>query len=293
LKAHIQRDRGTSVDGVISIDPLALSYMLKATGPITLSTGDVLSSDNAVSLLLNEVYFRWDSYKEAEKVDAFFAEAASTILTKVLSGDFDFAEMASAINKGVDQGSIMAWFANPDEQQLLDGSRLQGALPKDNTDETVLGVYYRDTSASKIDYYLQTATHTTSDVCTSPENPTFTTTVTLHSNLTVEQAKALPDYVNSGHFGADMFSTQVFVYGPVGATLTEARIDSRGVETVQNIGATDLGRPVASFTAYLAPGETSEVTATFTGAPGNFGPLEVRGTPMINTTVRTLDPATC
>ena len=198
--------------------------------------------------------------------------------------------MVAAINKGVDQGSIMAWLANPDEQQLLDGSRLQGALPKDNAEETVLGVYYRDTSASKIDYYLQTATHTTSDVCTSPENPTFTTTVTLHSNLTVEQAQALPDYVKSGHFGADMFSTQVFVYGPVGATLTDASVNSQGVSTLQNAGATDLGRPVGTFTAYLAPGESSTVTATFTGAPGQYGPLEVRGTPMINATAQSVEP---
>ncbi|TFC72548.1 DUF4012 domain-containing protein [Cryobacterium sp. TMS1-20-1] len=288
-----QRDQGASVDGVISVDPLALSYILRATGPIPLASGDILSSENAVSLLVNEIYFRTDSYAEPEVADTFFQEAASAVLNKVTSGDFDLKEMFAAITQSVNQGSIMMWSSDPSEQALLDGTRIQGVLPTSNDAQTVIGAYYRDTSASKIDYYLQTATHTTSDVCSSPENPTFTTTVTLHSNLTVEQAKALPDYVNSFNFGADMFSTQVFVYGPVGATLTEASVDSEGVDTMQNAGATDLGRPVASFTAYLAPGETSAVTATFTGAPGAFGPLEVRGTPMINTTARTLDPATC
>lgn len=292
LKAYFERDRDITADGVISVDPIALSYMLRATGPITLSTGDVLSSDNAVSLLLNEVYFRWDSYEEPEKVDAFFSEAASAILTKVLSGDFNFGEMAKAVSQGVEQGSIMAWFSNPEEQGLLDDSRLQGVLPKDNADETVVGVYYRDTSASKIDYYLKTETTTSTDMCTVPDAPTFSTSATLTSKLTKAQQAALPDYVRSGSLG-DLFRTEVFVYGPVGASLVSATIDVQGELTEVNASAVDLGRPVAKFTVYLAPGETSTVTASFQGAAGDYGTLDVRGTPMVNKTEETIQQGDC
>ena len=292
LQAYWQRDRGIAVDGVISVDPIALSYMLKATGPLTLSTGDVLSSDNAVSLLLNEIYFRWDSYEEPEKVDGFFSEAASAILTKVLTGDFDLGEMATAMTKGTNQGSIMAWFADPVEQALLDGSRLQGVLPKDNTDATVLGVFYRDTSASKMDYYLKTATTTSSDVCTAPDNPTFTSSATLTSNITSAQQADLPDYVKSDTLGK-IFRTEVYVYGPVGATLTSTNMEAAG-NTQLTATADDLGRPVVKFTVDLAPGDTSTVTASFQGAPGEYGKLEVRGTPMINATPKTItDGADC
>ena len=34
---------GLDVDGVIAIDPVALSYILRATGPVTLPSGDVLT----------------------------------------------------------------------------------------------------------------------------------------------------------------------------------------------------------------------------------------------------------
>ena len=293
MQAYWLRDKNTTVDGVISVDPLALAKILSATGPITLSTGDVLSSDNAVSLLVNEIYFRYNSYTEGEVVDAFFAEAASAVLTKVMSGSFDIKTMIQAVTSAVDSGSIMMWSSNPAEQEALDGTRLQGVLPSTNEAATVLGVYYRDTSASKIDYYLETATHTTSDICSAPQTPTFTTSATLHSNLTVEQAEDLPDYVKSFTFGAEKFRTQVFIYGPAGAATTSATVDQMGMETVVDQGANDLGRPVAVFTVYLAPGETSTVTATFQGSPGEFGPLEVRGTPMINTTVATIEPSTC
>ena len=293
MSAFWLRDKGKAPDGVISVDPLALAKILKATGPVTLSSGDVLTSDNAVSLLVNEIYFRYGDYDQYPIVDAFFQNAAASILAKVTAGDFDIKAMVSAITAGVDQGSILMWSANADEQSLLDGARVQGVLPKTNATETVIGTYYRDTSASKIDYYLETSNRTTTDVCTSPENPTFTTSVTLHSNLTVDQARALPDYIKSQQFGSDFFSTQVFVYGPVDATLKEARVDSAGEATVVNASAVDLGRPVASFTAYLAPGETTVVTSTFTGAPGTYGPVELRGTPMINATAQTLEPADC
>ena len=293
MQSFWARDKGTVVDGVISVDPLALAQVLKATGPITLTTGDVISSDNAVSMLVNEIYFRYGSYDDYLIVDAFFQSAASSILTQVTSGNFDIKTMITSITDGINGGSILAWSADPAEQSLLDGTRIQGVLPKDNEDATVIGTFYRDVSGSKIDFYLETATETTTDVCEAPENPTFTTSVTLHSSLTQDQADNLPDYVSTQNFGSTLFATEVFVYGPVGATLTSSNVTAKGEATSIDKGATDLGRPVAKFTAYLKPGETSVVTATFTGAPGTYGQLEARGTPMVNATAQTLLPANC
>lgn len=121
----------------------------------------------------------------------------------------------------------MAWFANPDEQKLLDGSRLQGTPPKDNADATVVGLYSRDTSVSKIDTHLKTATSASRDICSAPQNPTITSSATLTSNLTNAQQAELPGYVKSGTLG-NLFSTEVFVYGPVGATVTFATVDVEG-----------------------------------------------------------------
>ena len=44
---------GGRVDGVISFDPVALSYLLKATGPVKIGNGETITSDNAVSYLLH------------------------------------------------------------------------------------------------------------------------------------------------------------------------------------------------------------------------------------------------
>ncbi|MET0885870.1 MAG: DUF4012 domain-containing protein, partial [Mycetocola sp.] len=293
ISAFWARDQGAAVDGVISVDPLALALVLKATGPITLTSGDVLTDENAVGLLTNGIYMRYPDNEDAPKADAFFEEAAASILAKVIGGEFDINAMLTAVTDGINKGSIMMWVSDPAQQSSLDGSRLQGTLPPSNDDETVIGVYYRDTSASKIDFYLDTATATTSDRCTTPGTTTFTTSVTLHSRLTEDEAEDLPEYVRSQNFGTEKFRTQVFVYGPVGATLTSAGIDAQGVETTIGAGTNDLNRPVAPIEVYLAPGETSTVNVSFALASSDAGPLQVRGTPMIHATKATVTDSTC
>lgn len=41
---------------MLAVDPVALSYLLRATGSVTLPNGDHITSTNAVSVLLNQVY---------------------------------------------------------------------------------------------------------------------------------------------------------------------------------------------------------------------------------------------
>ena len=55
----------------------------------------------------------------------------------------------------------------------------------------------------------------------------------------------------------------------------------------------DLGRPVATFYVMLAPGETKNVSATFTGAEGTYAAPKVWTTPMLNPTAVTLQAEGC
>jgi hypothetical protein len=290
-KEFWQTHIGGNVDAVVSIDPVALAHILGATGPIQMSTGDQLTSENAVQLLLNEVYFRYQG-PEIPLSDAFFAEAATKVFDSLMSPSTDMAKLVSAMSQSIGENRIMAWSPNPEVQTALASTPLNGILPKDNTDETTTGVFFRDMSASKMDYYLNTAVGMTTDVCTA-EAPTTTTTVDLHSNITPELADALPAYIASGPWGGEKFRTQVFVYGPPGSTLADAAVVTQGVETTFDKSANDLGRPVAVFSVYLAPGETSQVVATFTSPSGSYGPPALRVTPMLNPTTVAIDAPGC
>lgn len=284
LQAFWERSGGEPVDGVLSVDPVALSYILEATGPMSLPSGDELSSANALSLLLNEIYVRYSGDDIAEDTDEFFAQTATTVFDNLMNFRGDSGHLAQAVGRGVDNGSIMAFSNHANEQALIEKSRLAGVLPQSNSDSTVTGVYFRDVSVSKTDYYLETAVKQSTNVCTNPASPTFETSVTLHSTMTEELARSLPFYVKGGNFKGEKFSTEVYVYGPVGTRLDSAMIDQASIEASVRDSATDLGRPVARFIVDLAPGETAVVSAKFTGESGTYGPAEVRTTPMVNPT---------
>ena len=277
---------GISPDVVVSIDPIGLSRLLQVTGPVTMPDGEQLTSDNVVSKLLNEAYFRYP--EGGAENDAYFAAAASAIFDRIMSLDYDVWAMADAVVDAAGHGTLMMWSADPATQALFDGTRLQGTLPAGNDGSTVLGVYFRDRSSSKIDYYLHSEAVVTTNTCT-PDAPTYTVETKLWFDIPGDLE--LPDYVDSGIY--DFYRTEVFLYGPVGATTTAVEVPEPGLETTTGPSVTDLGRPAEKFTVDLRNGMSAVVRATFAGTPGQYGPTEVRATPMINATAVTLNEATC
>ncbi|WP_425840227.1 DUF4012 domain-containing protein [Microbacterium sp. PA5] len=276
----------TRIDGAISIDPIALSRILVATGPVTVPGPDgefQLDSANALEVLLSKSYAWWDAYTPEGAVasDAFFAAVASKVFEAVSSGSMNLKDMAWAVNESISQGSIMAWMSDPAQQSLIEESgKLSGILPTDNTTETAMGVYFRDASASKIDYYLNTAIDASMTCADGVTRVTAKATMKL--DITQEAAEALPAYVQSFRNGSEYYSKHVFVYAPPGMEVESMRVEGDWVKPFRE-GNMDLGRVVAPFESRMPPGSTVTVEVTFIGS-GDFGPLSVRSNPMVKPT---------
>lgn len=288
-RAFWNRDIGDQqIDGVVAIDPIALSYILDATGPIHIEeTGDTMSSANAVQLLLSDVYTRWNSYEDPEIVDAFFASVAAQVFDKIATADFDMLTMASSLSRGIDQGSLLFHSFDDETQSFIADERVSGILPTDNEETSTVGVFFRDESASKIDYYMKSNIDVT-QTC-SDDSSSFDVATTLHLDIDQASADALPDYVTSNTPGwaPTRFRTAVYVYGPPGTTLDEVTVEGNEVE-VRSEDIDDLGRPVALVWVYLNPTELATVDATFSGQ-GEFGPADLWSTPMVNATTGAVD----
>ncbi|ROQ52467.1 uncharacterized protein DUF4012 [Rathayibacter sp. PhB152] len=291
------------IDGVLAIDPMALQYLLASTGPVTLSDGTELTSENTVSTLLNKVYFRYSDATVADATDAFFSEASATVLGKILGGDMEPSKMLPAVVKAVGESRILAYSTDPDEQALLAPTPIAGVLPTDNDDTSTTGVFFQDASiGSKMDYYLDTAVTQSSTNRCAAGGTSFSTQVTLTNTISEKVARTLPKYVaaNGGNrFPLGDFVTNVYVYGPPGTTTSSAQAswsDPLGGAASVLEPSEDLGRPVARVAVQLAPGESTTVTVGFTAADAaaTFGEQAVRVTPMINKTEVTLaDDPTC
>lgn len=283
-------------DDVISTDPVALSYLLEATGPITLVTGETLTSENAVPLLLNEVYFAYGEGVDSTAQDVFFAAAAAQIFSTLIGGVQDPLAFVDGLDRATDEGRLKIWSSNPEIEGLLAGTKLAGTLPVDNEERTVAGVYFNDTTGAKTDYYADATVVATSDQCTASGPPTFQQTIRFANNITPEQAQNLPYFITGPHFEPGYIATDVVVYAPVGASIESWTVEGAESYRIRTEG-THLGRSVVRINVITPPQTAATITVTMKGAEGSagadYGPYDVWTTPMVRDTPVTLETPGC
>jgi len=243
--------RGRDVDGVIAIDPVTLGYILAATGPVVLPTGDELTADNAVPLLLQQVYQR---YADPAQQDEFFHGACAAVFAALAEGRADPRRLVEALSRAGSEGRLLLWNADADDQAALDGTTLQGTLPASDADQTSFGVYLDDGTGSKMDYYL----HPSVDVAwCGPDRAALR--VTLRNDA--PDPRTLSPYVTGGgEYGVPVGEvlTGVYVYLPIGARL-EDRISTGTGAPAGFAGGEEQGRQVVKWSVQLAPGQEAHL----------------------------------
>ncbi|WP_404435834.1 DUF4012 domain-containing protein [Microbacterium aerolatum] len=303
IRAYWAESFGTPVDAVVSFDPVALGYLLRATGPTTIPAQTVevdgyevpvfeepitLTSENAVPLLLNEAYWR---FPDGQLQDAFFAAAAGSVFQALTSGNVNPKVLLDSLMLAVEENRLLYSPANEAEAELLGESKLSGRLPSTNQERTLVGVYVNDFTQSKLDYYMQLDVAATSTQCSAPEAPTFTTTATLTNTVTPEQAPDLPYYIAPArYFDKGTVATDLVFYGPVGSALTSVTVDGQAAKVS---GVQHLGRGAVKVAVENAPAQTHTVTAVFTGEPGSYGTFDLQHTPMVRTVGEQLTSEGC
>jgi hypothetical protein len=270
----------TPIDGVISFDPVGLSYLLAATGPVVLPTGEELTAENAVPLLLNGVYFKYETSPEH---DRFFAASAVSVFDALRAGTGDTGLLLSALAQSVGEGRLKVWSSRAEEASLLAGAKMDGMLPTNNSVETTVGVYFNDTTSSKMDYYVDASVGLSAGSCLTDGGAELDATVNLKNSITREEAADLPVYITGRHFQPGFVATDALLYGPIGASIDSWLVN--GKEYLALSQGTHLGRPVVRLNYVLAPGESVAISYKLTTAPNmSHGPLELHTTPMVRPT---------
>ncbi|WP_085874208.1 MULTISPECIES: DUF4012 domain-containing protein [unclassified Nocardioides] len=276
MRARWEEVYGDDLDGVLSLDPVAISYLLAATGPV--QVGDVtLSSDNAVDELLHQVYLR---YPDPDRQDRFFRDVARTVFGAVSSGGGAAPrDLLSALARGADEGRIYVHSFDEDEQSALAGTRVAGELGTEATSTPLVNVTLNDTTGAKMSYYLRYSVHVMSTYCEDGVQG-----LSAHARLTSDapaDAASLPGYITgAGKFGVEPGNqiVTVRIFGPVGGTIDGFSINAKEFppgDLVQD------GRPVTSAYVYLTPGETVDVTWSMKTGPGQTDGARVTVTPSI------------
>ncbi|WP_202565997.1 DUF4012 domain-containing protein [Agreia sp. COWG] len=272
------RKYGVQVDGVISLDPVALSYLLRATGPITLPTGDQLTSDNAVKLLLQDVYAK---YKNPAEQDAFFASAAAAVFEKISGGNVDPSALVTALGQAGDENRVLVWSAHDDDQQVLADTTLAGGLPQSSSTDQKFGVYFNDSTTAKMDPYLKVDIAAGQAVCRNDRLPLNSVRVTLTNTAPADSATSLPDYVTGGgEFGIPPgnIRTNIAAYGAEGLYNLGVARDGAAVPYQP---AAESGYGVSKVEIELAPGDSTTLDFQFLGDKAQNKTVSVQHTPFI------------
>lgn len=271
LAAHWAREHDTPLNGVVSVDPVALSYVLAVTGPVTVD-GITLTADNVVEELLNNTYLR---LADPADQDAFFRDVAREVFTGVTSGAGAPADLLRALSRGVDEGRLKVHSFDAAEQRELTGTAIAGEFPSRVDDRPQVAVTLNDATGSKMSYYLDYQVEVTPTSCQDGTQE-LQGRLTMTSNAP-ENAADLPTSVTGGGLYGVPRGAQIVVadlFAPDGGTISGLRLDGAPSDVVRH---TFQGRPMMQVPLYLESGQSAEVAWTMT--TDQTGDTDVRVTP--------------
>jgi hypothetical protein len=261
---------GEQLDGVLSIDPVALGYILDATGPVTIedtllpesargSLPTVLTAQRVVPTLLSDVY---SQIALPEMQDAYFAGVAKEVFAKISSGSGDAKKLLNGLTRGASERRVLLWSSKADEESVIARYPLGGAITGPSISPAQFGVYFNDGTGAKMDYYVK---RTVQLIRECPANGYAEVGVRVTSTNTApkDAATSLSDYVTGGGlFGvpSGTVQTNVTAYGPVQSNLESAIVGGKktGFASYRH-----SGRPVGALTIRLAPGQSNTVEFSF------------------------------
>jgi hypothetical protein len=268
-----RRQSGRTVDGVLATDPVALSYLLRATGPVPVAGGGrlpgggrlsgarplpgsaALSADNAVRVLLSDVYA---GDAPAAVQDEYFAAAAAATFDALVAGGADPRTALAQLDRAAGERRVLLWSAHPAEQRLLAGTVLAGILPAADGQRPTVGVFLNDGSGAKLGYYLTQAAELRAGQCRTDGRRELRLRVTLGSTA---PERGLSGSVLGLGLAGDPYTirTNLTIVAPAGGSLVGVRRDGEPVPVGTGV---ERERAVGILTVELPPGGRVAVEAT-------------------------------
>lgn len=290
-KSMWSQQSGIDVDGVIAIDPVALSYILGATGPVVMPGGETVTEGNVVELTESTVYARFPTDQPARK--QYLQDVASEVVKKI-SGPVKSPRMLfDALGRAVSERRIAIWSSSTADQKLLEETPLAHMVPDDPA--PYAGVVINNLGGNKMDYYLGRQIEYVADGC---EGDTRLSTVTVRLTNTIADAAPLPDYVA----GRPGFFTGLADNVPRGAMFTSVRLlATQGAQLIgvlandtkiRVFGALERGHPSYEAQVAIPPGKTAVLTFRLS-EPTTPGEARIPVQPLIDNVAPKISVPTC
>jgi len=273
-RAMWERRFGDRIDGVIAVDPVALSYLLEATGPVQVR-GVTLTPANAVDRLLHRTYVE---LPDPAAQDAYFADVAVRVFDTVTAGGAQPRGLLEQLSRAATEHRLWVHSFDEREQQRLDGTVVAGEALADQGTAPRIDVALNDSTGAKMQYFLR---YDVDVVASCRTGTSYAATMRL-SNDTPDSVRRLPTWVTGGGQYGTAVGSQLFVvdiYAPQGGAL--GRVSADGVALDYATATTEGGRPVASVPVLLGPRQRVTLTWSMEAGGGQSGATSVVVSPGI------------
>jgi hypothetical protein len=280
-----QKYSGQRVDGAIAIDPTAISYLLKVTGPAALPDGTSVSAENVVALTQQTLYVTHPNTAERK---TYLLQIATAISNKLLQAPGS-ASLISAATKAAAQRRIVVWSADPKVENTLRETSLSGTL--EPGDAPFAGFTTTNAAGGKLDYYLERQMSYVRSGCGTYSSTTSTFTVT----NAVPVGELLPIYVTPRQdkppYPTKPGDNKILVsyYATPGSEINSVTVD--GVKTIV-VTQTEKGLTVFTLPLELPRGTTHTIDVTLTEPP-RTGPVQILRQPSVDPIKVTTFEALC
>jgi hypothetical protein len=277
---------GQRLDGVLSVDPVALARVLEAIGPVATTNGVQLTASNAVSYTLSTAYARFPTKAARSEV---LTDAARVVIDKLTQGAGATSQLTERLGSAVISHHVYMYSASAAEQRELATTDIAGVLR--DTVGPQLMVVTQDAGATKLSYYLRRRIDYQGRlgpalVDVGNGGPQIQELGQLKVTLTnTAPAGGLPAYVTGG---ADLpegpadpvgqSRTWVSIYLAHGGQFSGAKLDGQSLPLSSD---TDAGLAVFSTTLTLNPGDTAVLSLDVSQPTAPAAPLTYRQQPLV------------
>jgi hypothetical protein len=279
-KSMWAQQTGMNVDGAIAIDPVALSYVLGAVGPVTMPDGEVITKDNVVELTESTAYIRFPLETDQPARKKYLQDIAKEVVNKITGPVQSPRNLLDALGKAVSEGRIAVWSTNPDDQRLLEETPLAHVVPDDAA--PYAAVIINNLGGNKLDYYLKRGIDYAADGC---DGPMRNSTVTIKLASTVPPG--LPDFLASSNglirnapinVPVGTMLTSVRLIATKGALLKSAVVNGQRVPVIRGM---ERGHPTFEIQVAIPPGKSGELAIHLT-EPTAAGAARVPIQPLVD-----------
>lgn len=221
-------------------------------------------------ILLSDTYERFGV--DGLAADAYFSEVTDGVFSTLVGGRWDPVVMLQQLQRGLEEGRIKLWFADPDAEQMSADLGADGQLLADNTTKTQVGLYVNDAAYSKLEYYPTTSLAVSCDA----QARTATVALTLANGVPRSDLSGWTLGWRNESLGLPRTSMilDVVAFAPPGGAISwvdPTTSDTRGWirEGIEK------GHPASSRTVVVPMGESRVITTTFTVPADATSPLEL------------------